>query len=336
MGTHRAIARGVLRFLSLTCLLLSASCSTHHVSQKLNGGVVAHLAATSTVSEVASAEPAPEPTRAERRRGKGRFGNAGVYVDGRFVGMLKHAELPPTLSTTWKVLEDGRAVRRYAFTEYLAALGVDVARVQALHLHGGRSRVGIISGSELRRVGAKLQFSFTRSDSGKPRVEYPDERLDTNTSVDKLAGLAVYLDKPAPRYDSGSRTLRLADGRPVAGMAYSKGERHGGTRVYLDGRFIGSVHRRSLSETLRDGEHSLASLIAEMGVEEQDVHHLQLVTRRGRVAVDDSAERLEALSFSLARHSRGRIRVAALDDNVEAIQLFHTTRPAQRERRARN
>src|SRR5690606_3498342 len=118
-----------------------------------------------------------------------------------------------------------------------------VEDLRAVHFYGGRNIVCMVDGSEIRRVGDAFRFSFTRSDAGRPRLEPPVDGIRYNSFVDKIRAVAIYVDKTPPRYERGE--LHFADGRrePVMGergllnIPYSDGERHGGTRVYLDGAF---------------------------------------------------------------------------------------------------
>src|SRR5690606_30774388 len=71
---------------------------------------------------------------AKKRGGKRkRFADAPVFVDGSFRAMLKYNELPPTLPTRFKTFDDGKVVRRFAWTDYFAALGVDLSAIDAVH-----------------------------------------------------------------------------------------------------------------------------------------------------------------------------------------------------------
>jgi hypothetical protein len=284
--------------------------------------------------------------RRARRAGKRRFGEARVYVDGRVRAMLRYRELPPSLRTRWQRLEEGREVRRFSFVEYLAALGVDVARVRQLHLYGGRERVAIVDGAELRRLGDDLRFSFTRGDGGKPRVEAPEQGMRANTSIDKIANLAVYVEREPPRFDGKRRRFVRSDGSFFEGIPYAEGERHGGTRVYLDGQLLGSVRRRQLAAELVRGEpggqaptYALERYLRSLGVEPQRVSRVQLVDRRDRVAADVhlAAQHLDrAFDFRVPAHSRGRIVIDQLAPNqrLSSVLLYDRLSPAARQQPA--
>ena len=287
--------------------------ATAHLVSAIDG----RLARVPAATEHADGDDDRAPrNKGARRKGKGRFGNAGAYVDGRFVGMLKFNELPPALRTTYRTLDDGRQVQRFSLVQYLRSVGVRLERVQAVHFHGGRNRVSIVAGSELRRVGDALMFSFTRGQAGKARVEYPDLRMVMNTSVDKLTGLAVYVDRTPPTYDRQTRTLSIADHK-VTGMAYATAERHGGTRVYLDGQFMGSVQRR-----LVEGDAPmLAELFDALAVPHQQVTRMQLISTGEKIVADVQQPNFAATPFEVARRSRGRIAITSMaaDAKLEAI-----------------
>ncbi len=103
---------------------------------------------------------------------KKRFGQSPVYVDGVPTAVVAYGELPPWLATKWVKLNDGRKVIRFVFADYLRALGVPLRRLQAVHLYGGRGRVGTISGAELRRVRHRLLFSFTKGRCAAPAAPW--------------------------------------------------------------------------------------------------------------------------------------------------------------------
>ena len=46
-----------------------------------------------------------------------------------------------------------------------------------------------------------LLFSFTRGDSGKARMHWPEEGIAVNTTIDMLSALTLYVDKEPPAFD---------------------------------------------------------------------------------------------------------------------------------------
>jgi hypothetical protein len=333
------IARSALGAVALACAILGA-CSERDTV----------LTARATIPDLAGLagleiDDHERPARRdERREEKQRRGDAPVFVDGDMVGVLRYAELPPHLATTFQRLDDGRLVRRFAWRDYLVALGVDVAAIQAVHFYGGRTSVSVVAGDELRRLEDRLRFSFTQSSVGKPRMEYPaDERTETNRQIDLLGAVAIYVRKPAPRYHNGE--MRLPDGRLVVGIPYSDtSEAHGGTRVYVDGAFRGSVRRRALSAKMLieagvpASGYSLGRTLEAMGVALADVKRAQLVGRHDDVLADwrdgEVRARIEPASFKLAENSRGRVVIAGVGEAggepLGAIVLYAKRVPADR------
>jgi hypothetical protein len=252
--------------------------------------------------------------RPSERNGRGRKGkgDAGVYVDGRYAGALRFQELPAALETTWFTMQDGRKARRYTIADYLGAIGVELGEVRALHLHGGRARVTLIDGDELRRTASRLHISFTKGDGGDPQFRYPGVDLRTNTAVDKISAMAVYVDKTPPVRQNGQLVL---DGQVLTGLAHGA-EAPKGTRVYLDGRFVGAVRHGDLAA---DGT-ALGAALASLGVS-RPVASLRLVAR-DELALEGDA-RLTERTVRAASQSRGRILVdgVAGDQPIDAVVL---------------
>ena len=137
---------------------------------------------------VAAVAPPPPAQTATHSGGMERFKEAGVYVDGKPLGVMQFGELPVSLKPVW--FEERAAVpfkagdpgpkfkiskqRRYRFREYLESMGVDVKRVKALHIYGGNQRaVAVsISGDKLRK-NDDLLFRFGGGIWGKPLPACP-------------------------------------------------------------------------------------------------------------------------------------------------------------------
>jgi hypothetical protein len=280
--------------------------------------------------------------RAERRKNKRRrFKPAAVYVDGKFTGMMRYKELPPQLPTIYQELEDGRLVRRFGWVDYVESVGVKLDVVRALHISGGRDRTCVIEGDELRRVGNLLRFSFSRSDSGKARMEYPEDGVETNASVDMIRSVTIYRDKEPPHLE-GRAKLLMPDGTPVKGIPYAEGERHGGTRVYVDGVYVGAFRRREMTNDLlmnakdKASPYALDKALSKLGVNRVGIKRIQLVARNETLVADldgaDLAKKLGEIGFILPEHSNGRIVVPSLskDDKLAAIILYRASQPAAR------
>ena len=246
--------------------------------------------------------------------------------------MLKFAELPPSLPTPLETLEGGKVVRRFAWTQYFAAIGVDLAQIEAVHFYGGRNMICVVAGDELRRVGERFRFSFTRATSGFPRLEPPEDGIRYNTYVDKGQAVAVYVKKPAPSYDD-LEGLRMPDGTKVEkGFPYAASERHGGTRIYLDGKLVNVFHRRALDpDSQRESGYELAAALRDLGADLTGVRQIHLVSGRQELATEIDGAAAAGVTFDVPRGSHGRIRVGApVDADVDAILLYAHATPADR------
>lgn len=194
---------------------------------------------------------------AEYKQGRGKWKDAGVYLDGKPLAILWFGELPSTLEPIWlddwEMLEFKAGhkgpkerkikVRRYRVAEYFEALGVDLSKVKELHLFGGRGFPAIIKGSELRKHRDDFHFSFGRETSGKPLVLFP-AGMKVNTTFDHITGIMLYIDKQPPKMVSDGE-LEL-NGKIVDDVPYFGEPLRGGVRVYLDDRMATIIKRRKL------------------------------------------------------------------------------------------
>ena len=258
-------------------------------------------------------------------QGRGqRRGECPVMIDGRVVAVLRYSELSPAMPTTMFALDDGRKVQRFAIADYLRSIGVSLDKVRALHLHGGQSRVTVIDGAELRRVGARLQIHFTSETAGRPTFKYPGVDLHANTAVDGIQAVAVYVDDAAPEYKKGH--LYLGDTVVDGGVDSAKLAIRG-TRVYLDGKLAGSLKRRDVAEHM-----TVAGVLAKLGIEASAVKQAEIIAGDA-VAARLDGTRASALGVSAPRGGHGRLAVdgVAAGEPVEAIQLYVKLHPSSRQ-----
>lgn len=289
--------------------------------------------------------PAPSASAEEEGEKKRRFPEASVYVDGTAIAGVKFLELPANLPVRWKTYEGGKTVRRYRLAEYLEALGVDLEGIRELHIYGGRGRISIVSGAELRRVRDTLLFSFTQDQRGKPRMHYPSDGVATNTQVDLVTDLVVYAKFAPPFYDRKTRVVSFEEGgTPIEGIPYAAGERLGGTRVYLDGRLVGAIKRKSLPDKLVEPgspergatRYFLRAYLEEAKIPLDSLKAVELVSGDDVAATYDAAafaEKSPSMMFTLPKRSRGRIQVADLPEDrakLDAILLYSRTAPPAR------
>lgn len=290
---------------------------------------VHHRRAAVTVAKPAQSPAAPavkhdwvaiDPTQArmvtdlppDPNAGKPRFGECAVYVDGQPIAVLKYGELPPNLPAHMQVVdEDGRKAPRFLMAEYLTALGIDLSKVRELHLYGGQDRIGIVKGDELRRFAKKFFFEFTRETTGKPAMRFVGKNFQITDIVDTFSTVAVYVDKPAPRWNKELQSLVDDDGREIDGIPYVKTEMRGGTRVYLDARLAANIKRNLLSSSMAVGEqngkqrYSLEAFLRAQKVDLSHVRSIELV-REDRVVLSVRPEQLSrSLEFETIPDSSG-------------------------------
>jgi hypothetical protein len=240
-----------------------------------------------------------------------------VYVDGKPIGVWKISELPQRLKPHPHKLLDGREVPRYRVLEAIEAMGVDASKIKAVHLYGGRSRASMLPGSELLKHREDLTFSFSGGDTGKPRIHWPDSGIKVNTTIDSPSVVAVYVDKEPPRWDPHEREFFFEEGKPIEGTPYvDKEDAVKGTRVYVDGQFLGGLKRKMLPNSVlmpgADQAHprfSIAAWLKEMGAPEQVNGVEVLVGERVILRFDARSWAAEKPSFSFAipRHSQGKM-----------------------------
>jgi hypothetical protein len=272
-------------------------------------------------SEKVAAEPAQQEAQPPK---KPRLGEAAVYVDGKSVAVMRVPELPLGLKPHQVRIS---SEPRYFIGEYLTALGVDLAKVKGFHAYGG-SRVAVLDGDELRRDQKGIQLSFTRGDSGKPRLAWAVADLKANTTIDMVSALCVYVEKEPPVLKG--HELYYPDGTKVEGVPYAPAEVSKGTRVYMDGRLVATVKRKEIPNTLivgGDAEHpsySLAGWLANAGVDAKGAKTIDFLSGDDLILHTDYAKAKD-LAFTLPRHNQGQVAIAAGNAKaakVSALQIF--------------
>ena len=195
----------------------------------------------------------------EFKTGMARFKDPGVYVDGVLAGMLKFGELPVPMPVTWwdevasvpfspgskgprtKIVKE----RRYRFTDYFRAIGLDVEEIKEVHIYGGGRRMAasIISGEDLRKHN-DLMFRFGGDVWGKPIPSCPSGVTD-GRCPDNLTAVTVYIKRKPPAREGRYFVL---NGEVVEGIPYYGEPLRGGVRVYLDGRLVTTIKRHKLTD----------------------------------------------------------------------------------------
>lgn len=264
-----------------------------------------------------------------------RFGEATLYVDGKPNGILRFLELPSKLVPHPLTLQDGRVVQRYRLVECVEALGVPLSKVKEVHLMGGRNRTSIIPREELVKHRDDLLFSFTKGDAGKPRVHWPP--IKTNTSIDMISAMVVYVDAVPPHFDAATRKLRMPDNTVVDGVPYAKPEEMlRGTRVYGDAGLAGAVKRKRLPDavlspryTRTNPRFSLEKYLTSIGIDPAKVEFFAVVQGDAlveRLTGDAWRKIAKTAEFSLAQGSEGKVILHYEKDGkevaIEATSVF--------------
>lgn len=282
-----------------------------------------------------------------------RFKDAPVYIDGRRVGVIRPLEVPGNLKPRMRTRAGAKPAPRYSVAEYIAAAGGDLSKIREIHLYGGRTRVSVISGEELRKHTEDLFFLFTGGARGKPRIGWPPEGIKTNSSIDLVQAVAVYQEREPPIFDEKEGAVHFADGKPIEGIPYAPAEELKGTRFYSDGVLVGWMKRKTLPNAmlipgadLASGQFSLAAFVASLGVDLRKVKAIELIQDDDPVAHLDGAAltRDPPLAFTMPRRSQGNLVLwlpsaaltaapadkPTLPIRISAIQLFLKTIPPKR------
>jgi hypothetical protein len=277
---------------------------------------------------------------AEFKSGADRWRDTGVYLDGKPIGMLSWAELPIALEPTWIPIKAGERIRhghpedkgwrwskerRYRFTDYLRALGVDLAKVRELHVYGPRfSETIIVSGKALRSKAAEgFQFRFGGVVSGKALPVVPNG-FGNGKSPDKISAVMIYVDNKPPTLVR-NKGFEL-DGVPQDGVPYFGEPLRGGVRVYLDDKLVAYLKRQDLpvakATATPDGQFhwKLYEVLHDQGVVTKSVVE-------GWVIRDDKRQErlsqgeLAAMTFEAGSQAKGSILLGPNKLQVKGLAL---------------
>lgn len=311
--------------------------------------------ARSMAAVIAEKMPILRPPQQNQSDDRRRFKDAPVYIDGRRVGVLRPLEVPAGLKPRLRAQQGLPPAPRYSIAEYIAAVGGDVAKIREVHLYGGRGRIAIVSGDELRKHREDLFFLFTAGTRGKPRIGWPTTEIEVkHGKIDLVQAAVAYQDKEPPVFDWKKGVLHFADGKPIEGIPYAPAEEFKGTRFYADGVLAGWMKRKTLPNSmllpgadLTSGLFSLRAYVESLGVDPGKVKAIELVQDDDAVArLDGRALSSEPpLAFRLPRRNQGNILLllprstfpaaptAAPDPmpiRITAVQLFLTAPPPSR------
>jgi hypothetical protein len=329
--------------LAIAAAALAAGCAQKRTQPAAQSGSRQVSAPVATAPAVPADDPAAD------REKRPRFGESVVYVDGKPVGVVRASELPTSLQPRVIKLAGGYETKRWGFLDYARALGIDTKRIKAMHLYGG-SRAVVVDRAELTRIGEGITFSFVQGDRGKARVHWPPVKLHTNSTIDMLSNVAFYVEKEPPVLRDGE--LVMPDGTPVEGkVPYAPEEQGNGTRIYVDGKLVGTVKRKNLtSEMLVTGaakakagsskdaaedRYSLLAYAARLRPEAKRATSIDLVAGDDVIA-RLSSETARALTFDVPRRNRGQA-VADVPSGtgttrarISAVQIYVSSTPPAR------
>lgn len=329
--------------LVIAATALAAGCAQKRTQPVAQSGSKQVPTPITTAPAVPADDPAPD------REKRPRFGESVVYVDGKPVGVVRASELPTSLQPRVIKLAGGYETKRWGFLDYARAVGIDPKRIKAMHLYGG-SRAVVVDRAELTRIGEGITFSFVQGERGKARVHWPPVKLNTNSTIDMLSNVAFYVEKEPPVLRNGE--LVMPDGSPVEGkVPYAPEEQGNGTRIYVDGKLVGTVKRKNLtSEMLATGtakaksgsskdaaeaRYSLLAYAARLRPEAKRATSIDLVAGDDVIA-RLSPEAARALTFDVPRRNRGQA-VADVPSGtgttrarISAVQIYVSSTPPER------
>ncbi len=230
----------------------------------------ATTASVTASASVAASSSAEAPDELGARRGQGNRSDAPVFVDGELRAVLRYGELPPSFEPT--VVDRRGDYRICNVARYLEALGVKLDDVDALHLEGS-GRTAAITGDELRRMKDKLHFTFSklRGTLGKPMADWPSEKVISTTRIDKIAGIHVFVNKPAPTWNATKKAFFWEDGKEVEGVPHlGEFEPIKAPRLYVDGKLFGFVESdETPKELVKTGDGRGTGKTTDIEVEEE-------------------------------------------------------------------
>ena len=278
--------------------------------------------------------------------------DAPVFVDGKQVGVLRFGEMP----TMEPIVLEGGATR-FRMYDYLKGIGVDINAIKSVHFHGNNDRIASLEGSELRKEKDRFVFGYPAGgDTGTPHQKWDTAGLKNEFSIHEIRRVSVFVKKPVPQISKEKQCHVGADGDCTDAVPYADGVIAKGTRVYLDGKMVGFVKRRQVTDDMRisaaaadpsETKYSLAKLLAGMGVSPTGIQGIDFVAGDDVVA-RASGEQFTTLApqtyFTLPKHNHGKVRVhvpaemqakapsvADRDGLISAVLLFKDTKSAGRE-----
>lgn len=268
---------------------------------------------------------------AEYKKGRGKWKDAGVYVDGEPLGIVKHGELPLGMTPVWRGNDEpgDPYTQRFRISEYLEKAGVDLRKIKHVHIYGGGLHILEVTGRDFRKHKDGFLFRFGQGRGGKALIHWPPD-YKPNTTFDKMSGISVYIDKKPPGLNEDGRAM--LDGKRAFGVPYFGEPIRGGVRVYKDDRLALHIKRNKLeeSETIAEWTEGkkelrwkLLPFLKKYGVDTSDVVVASVIRDEERFE-RLSKEDLEGAYFIALPQASGMIE---LDGEIEVQALALYTRP---------
>lgn len=293
---------------------------------------------TETVANAAIDAAPAEPVAKVHSGGMERFKDPTVYIDGVPVSVMRFGELPITLEPTW--IEEKASLpfkkgdpgprfriikeRRYRFSDYFRALGVDLEKIKELHIYGGNQKAAavIIPGDSVRNE-EEFLFRFGGAIWGKPLPNCPIGVGD-GKCPDQIATMALYVDKEPPRREGGH--FYFGDEK-VEGIPYFGEPSRGGIRVYHEGILSATIKRNKLIASGIEGKgpegdenYSFFEFLASQGVDTNKVQEAWLINYERRTK-KYSREELLKLRFKVGAGGSGEALMGDDETPAQAISL---------------
>ncbi len=291
-----------------------------------------------------AASASAQATTENRGKGEGKIKDVTVFVDGKPIAVTRYSELPPGMK--WYQRESpmgGLTTKRFLRVyDYVAALGVDPAKIKAIHFHGSHDRIAAIDADELAKNKESLLFDFTGEVYGKPRMKWSTLGLREPTNIDLFTMIAIYIDK-APPVHSEETGDWLMDGQPMDRLPFVNELLPKGTRFYVDGKLVGAMKRRVLPEKFvtsapdaKKTEFSFGTYLESLGVNLATVKAVDFVNGDS-VAYRATAKQFEtasALVFTISSRAKGKVLAHFPGEKmarVSSVQVFVKVAPPSRE-----
>jgi hypothetical protein len=329
-----------------TLLLAMVACSNEHTapapaSATDNARTLAAKAAMAAATEAPTA--IPHGLRKELNL------DIPVFVDGKEVSVLRFGELPPGVPVTTNPVDREPTLRYYRLADYLKAIGVNLDRVQAVHFAGKTNQITSLEGSEIRADKDRFVFDFLDTNGGIAKPMWRVKGLKNQLHIDGFYGINVFVATKPWEIDPARRCyVEDDDCKPVA--RFTSGDLMKGTRVYADGKLVGYVKRRLLSDDALvsksangDASYSLDKYLASLGIDREHAKEIRLLSGDDLI-VSATGSQWEAaadkLTFYLVKHGHGKVRANVPADlqlkaegtrdrdvRVTSIQVFSHKEP---------